>query len=116
MGEWSIADAAVTPFLARAAVSLGHGLGAFDVESGARVWKILQEDPKYARFRKYYADVSSRESFKETFDEVSNAVQLWTNIRIILTLVWKLYIREKYEERATTARAQRSVENEKVVS
>jgi glutathione S-transferase len=68
--EWSIADAAVTPFLARASVALKNDLGAFDEGKGIKVWETLQNDAKYARFGKYFEDVTKRDSFKETFFEV----------------------------------------------
>ncbi|RXW14521.1 hypothetical protein EST38_g11334 [Candolleomyces aberdarensis] len=67
--DWTIADAAITPFLARALVTFKHDIGAYDEGEGKKVWELLQTDSKYARFRKYYADVTSRQSFKETFFE-----------------------------------------------
>ncbi|TFK21492.1 hypothetical protein FA15DRAFT_645501 [Coprinopsis marcescibilis] len=67
--QYTIADAAVTPFLARASVALKHDLGAYPAGEGKAVWETLQNDDKYKRFRQYYADVSSRENFKQTFDE-----------------------------------------------
>jgi glutathione S-transferase len=70
VGEWSIADAAVTPFLARASVALKNDLGAYDQGKGIKLWETLQDDAKYARFRKYFDDVTKRDSFKETFFEV----------------------------------------------
>lgn len=67
VGQWSIADAAVTPFLARAEVALRDGVGKYEESKGKVVWSKLETDPKYARFRKYLADVKGRDSFKETF-------------------------------------------------
>jgi glutathione S-transferase len=69
--EWSLADAAVTPFLARAFTSLKHDIGAYDAGQGKAVWERIQNEPKYERLRKYYALVTSRESFKSTYVEVS---------------------------------------------
>jgi len=71
VGEWSIADAAVTPFLARAEVALKNDLGAFDEGAGKKTWETLEADPKFERFRKYFTAVKNRKSFQETFDEVS---------------------------------------------
>ena len=65
--KWSIADAAVTPFFARAEVLLKNDIGKYEVGKGKAVWAKVEEDPKYARFRKYLADVKGRDSFKETF-------------------------------------------------
>lgn len=71
--EWTIADAAITPFLARALTTFKHDIGGYDEGEGKKLWELLQKDNKYARFRKYYDDVTSRQSFKETFFEVSHA-------------------------------------------
>ncbi|CAA7257398.1 unnamed protein product [Cyclocybe aegerita] len=73
VGEWTIADAAVTPFFARAEVALKNDVGKYAEGQGKAVWTKLESDPKFARFRKYLADVKSRASFKETFDEASKA-------------------------------------------
>jgi glutathione S-transferase len=70
IGKWSIADAAVTPFFARAEVLLKNDIGKYDVGKGKAVWAKVEEDSKYARFRKYLADVKERDSFKETFHPV----------------------------------------------
>jgi len=67
IGKWSIADAAVTPFLARAELLLKNDIGRYEEGKGKAVWATLETDPKYARFRKYFADVKARDSFKETF-------------------------------------------------
>jgi glutathione S-transferase len=71
VGKWSIADAAVTPFLARAEVALKDDIGKYEEGKGKAIWAKLETDPKYARFRKYFADVKARDSFKETFYAVS---------------------------------------------
>ncbi|KAF8191244.1 hypothetical protein BJ912DRAFT_1022104 [Pholiota molesta] len=67
VGQWSIADAAVTPFFARAEVSLKNDIGVYEEGKGKATWETLETDPKYARFRKYFNDVKNRDSFKETF-------------------------------------------------
>lgn len=70
VGEWSIADAAVTPFFARAEVAFKNDLGQYEEGKGKATWVKLETDEKYARFRKYFADLKSRESFKKTFHPV----------------------------------------------
>ncbi|KAF8970333.1 hypothetical protein BDZ97DRAFT_1790890 [Flammula alnicola] len=51
VGQWSIADAAVTPFFARAEVSLTNDIGLYEEGKGKATWAKLESDPKYARFR-----------------------------------------------------------------
>ena len=70
VGEWSIADAAVTPFFARAEVAFKNEIGKYEEGKGKATWAKHETDEKYARFRKYFADLKSRESFKETFHPV----------------------------------------------
>lgn len=70
VGEWSIADAAVTPFFARAEVAFKNDVGKYEEGKGKATWAKVETDEKYARFRKYFADLKSRESFKETFHPV----------------------------------------------
>lgn len=77
----------MTPFIARAFVSLKNDAGAYAEGSGKKLYETLQSDPKYARLRQYYADVSGRDSFKETFFED--------------------YLAERYIERAGTLRAEK---------
>jgi len=67
IGEWSIADAAVTPFLARAEISFTNDLGKFEAGKGKATWTKLETEPQYERFRKYLADVKGRKSFQATF-------------------------------------------------
>jgi len=70
VGEWSIADAAVTPFFARAELAFTNDYGKYEEGKGQAVWEKLQTDEKYARFCKYYRDLKSRPSFNETFYSV----------------------------------------------
>uniref|UniRef100_A0A8H7XIM3 GST N-terminal domain-containing protein n=1 Tax=Psilocybe cubensis TaxID=181762 RepID=A0A8H7XIM3_PSICU len=67
VGEWSIADAAVLPFFARAEVTIGNDIGKFEEGKGKATWAKIENDEKYARFKKYFNDLKSRDSFKETF-------------------------------------------------
>ncbi|KAI0765393.1 hypothetical protein C8Q74DRAFT_1050999 [Fomes fomentarius] len=68
VGEYSLADIAVTPFLARGRISLANDIGAFPVGEGKKVWETITTG-KFARFGTYIDDLFSRESFKATFDE-----------------------------------------------
>ena len=70
IGEWSIADAAITPFFARAEQVFKNDIGKFEEGKGKAAWAKLENDEKYARFRKYYSDIKNRDSFKETFHAV----------------------------------------------
>jgi glutathione S-transferase len=72
--EWSLADAAVTPFLARAFTSLKHDIGGYDEGLGKAVYDKIQNEPKYDRLKKYFALVTSRDSFKSTYFEVCFAL------------------------------------------
>lgn len=65
---FTIADAAILPFLARGQVAFENDLGKFADGEGKKVWATLQTDPKYARFWKYFQDLTARDSFKQTFD------------------------------------------------
>jgi glutathione S-transferase len=72
VGNWSIADAAVTPFFARAEVVFKNDIGVYEEGKGKAAWAKLENDEKYARFRKYFNDIKARDSFKETFHPVSD--------------------------------------------
>lgn len=81
VGQWSIADAIAAPFLAQVVHSLkndrlGFNTSRYESGSGIKVWEVIRENDKYARFKKYYVDLTSRESFKQTIHfEVSVAVK-----------------------------------------
>ncbi|KAF5380179.1 hypothetical protein D9615_006210 [Tricholomella constricta] len=88
--EFSIADAALVPFLARAEVILKNDCGAFDEGTGLEAYETLSSDPKFARYRKYFGDIKARESFKKTFQGE--------------------LIRSKFTEKTTPIRAQRKAQ------
>ncbi|TBU28315.1 glutathione S-transferase C-terminal-like protein [Dichomitus squalens] len=70
VGEYSLADIAITPFLARARVALSNDLGAYPQGEGPKVLEALtNKQGKFPRFAKYFEDLLARESFKATFDE-----------------------------------------------
>jgi glutathione S-transferase len=70
--EFTIADAAILPFLARGEVALSNDIGKYPEGEGHKAYQKLSSDPEYARFWKYFNDLKDRESFKKTFDPVSN--------------------------------------------
>ncbi|KAI0777796.1 hypothetical protein BD413DRAFT_602079 [Trametes elegans] len=86
VGQYSIADVAITPFLARARVALINDLGGYPEGEGPKVLEALSSGiGRFARFGKYFTDLLSRESFKATFDEA--------------------YITERYKARFANARS-----------
>ena len=75
VGEYSIADIAITPFLARARLTYLNDIGAWPVGEGPKIWKTITTG-RFARLAKYTDDLLARESFKATWDEVRLFVQL----------------------------------------
>lgn len=69
VGDWSIADAALVPFIARAFVGLKNDLGAYPVGEGPKALDAIYSSPKLKRFRQYWKEASSRPAFTATFDE-----------------------------------------------
>ncbi|KAI0027541.1 hypothetical protein K488DRAFT_81085 [Vararia minispora EC-137] len=69
VGNWSIADAAIAPFIGRLELALRNDVGKYAPEDGKKVYAELFQSPRFARLQKYWQDVSSRESWKSTFDE-----------------------------------------------
>ena len=70
VGEWSIADAAVAPFLGRAEVALQGDLGSWEKGVGPETYKEVFESERFARIVKYWRDNEARESWKKTWNEV----------------------------------------------
>ncbi|KAA1478693.1 glutathione S-transferase [Dentipellis sp. KUC8613] len=69
--EFSIADAAIAPFIGRADVFFGNDLGRYPVGEGLKIHKQLFESPEFARLQQYWKDISARPSFKATYDAVT---------------------------------------------
>ena len=71
IGEFSLADIAVAPFLARILLNLENDLGGFPEGKGEGE-KILNliRSPKLARFQEYTNAVLARPSVASTFDKV----------------------------------------------
>ncbi|KAL6302571.1 glutathione S-transferase C-terminal-like protein [Sparassis latifolia] len=70
IGQYSIADIAITPFLARAELLLRHAIGAYSAEEAKKVYETVWLSPKFSRLQKYWNDVKARPNFKASFDEV----------------------------------------------
>ena len=69
VGKWSIADAAIAPFLTRLVMALKHNLGTFTPEAAKQGLEAFGS-PKFARLRQYYKDLVGRPSMAKTWDEV----------------------------------------------
>ncbi|EIW57659.1 thioredoxin-like protein [Trametes versicolor FP-101664 SS1] len=77
-GEWSIAEAAVAPFITRLFLFVRVGLGSYTEEN----WLMLRdalEGERFARIRKYVQDIHERPSFKKTWGDDARQVELWKN-------------------------------------
>ncbi|KAH9033157.1 glutathione S-transferase [Lactarius deliciosus] len=66
--HFTIADAALAPFLGRWELHLPNGVGKFAEGAAPRVYEELFQSERFGRLQKYFANVSSRESFKSSFD------------------------------------------------
>ena len=73
IGEFSAADIAIAPFLARMRITFLNDLGPYPVGEGPKIYAEITGS-RFARFTKYQEDLFARESFKATFDEVRNLV------------------------------------------
>jgi glutathione S-transferase len=68
--HFTIADAALAPFLGRWELLLRHDVGKFAEGTGPRVHAVLFQSERFSRLQKYVANISSRQSFKNSFDPV----------------------------------------------
>jgi glutathione S-transferase len=66
--DFTIADISVAPFFGRMNISLEDG---YMGEEGKKGYERLKGEKKYEKIWKYIENVTGRESFKDTFDEVS---------------------------------------------
>ena len=69
VGEFSAADIAIAPFLARMRITFLNDLGAYPEGEGPKIYAEITGS-RFARLAKYQEDLFARESFKATFDEV----------------------------------------------
>ncbi|KAJ7107400.1 glutathione S-transferase, partial [Mycena epipterygia] len=67
--DYTAADIAITPFLARLEVALRNDIGAYKEGEGAKAAEYLFSGEGFKRLVKYYEMIKARESFKATFDE-----------------------------------------------
>ncbi len=70
--EFTIADAAIAPFLARIVTTLGNDIGVFTEGEGKKAYEVIWKSPKFAKLQKYYANLTARSSFRDTWDEASH--------------------------------------------
>ncbi|KAJ7154518.1 glutathione S-transferase [Mycena filopes] len=66
--EYTAADIAITPFLARMEVWLTNDIGAYKEGEGVKASEYFFKGGRFARLVKYWEDIKARESFKKTFD------------------------------------------------
>ncbi|KAI9439575.1 glutathione S-transferase [Lactarius indigo] len=66
--HFTIADAAIAPFLGRWELYFRNDLGKFEEGAGLRVYEELFRSERFRRFQKYFANITSRESFKNSFN------------------------------------------------
>ena len=68
--HFTIADATLASFLGCWELSLRNDVGKFAEGTGPRLHQELFRSEHFARLQKYYENISSRESFKNSFDSV----------------------------------------------
>ncbi|TCD64601.1 hypothetical protein EIP91_003866 [Steccherinum ochraceum] len=68
VGEYSIADAAIIPFISRLFVGLENDLGLYAIGEGPKTLELIKTSPELKRIQQYIQDVTSRTSFVSTFD------------------------------------------------
>ncbi|KAJ7106229.1 glutathione S-transferase [Mycena epipterygia] len=66
--EYTAADIAITPFLARLEVALKNDIGAYKEGEGKKAAEYFFAGERFKRFVKYFEAIKARESFKATFD------------------------------------------------
>jgi glutathione S-transferase len=72
--RFTIADAAIAPFLGRWELLFRHDVGRFAEGMGTRVHEVLFRSERFARLQKYFAKCSSRRSFEDSFHPVRPSV------------------------------------------
>ncbi|KAH8991240.1 glutathione S-transferase [Lactarius akahatsu] len=66
--HFTIADAALAPFLGRSELYFRNDFGRYGEGAGPPVYEELFRSERFERLQKYFANISSRESFKNSFD------------------------------------------------
>ena len=82
VGQWSIADMAVAPSLARIYMFLAHDMGKNSLEDGRAALAELREGSRFARLRRYVEDVQARPSFRATWDE-GTQLGIWKQVKMM---------------------------------
>ncbi|KAI0775108.1 thioredoxin-like protein [Trametes elegans] len=77
-GEWSIADAAIAPFITRLLLFVRSGLGAYTEENWQKLRDALESE-RLARMMRYIRDIHERPSFKKTWGSDELQIELWKN-------------------------------------
>jgi glutathione S-transferase len=87
--HFTIADAAFAPFVGFWELCFRHDFGKFPAGTGPRLYQELFESDRFAPLQKYYANISSRESFKNIFKAVRLACMLvWWVLRLTDWFFW----------------------------
>lgn len=73
---FTIADIAVVVLLCRLEIIFAHDLGKLPVGEAPKIYNALRNEPKYAKYRRYYDVLKKRESFKKTFAQEQAEVGL----------------------------------------
>jgi len=66
--RFTIADAMIAPAIGRWSLYFQNDIGKYAEGTGLRLYQELFQSERFARLQKYYANISSRESFKNSFD------------------------------------------------
>lgn len=65
--RFTIADAAIAPFLGRWELLFRNDVGRWAKGAGPRVHEVLFQSERFGRLQEYFAKISSRQSFKNSF-------------------------------------------------
>lgn len=76
IGQWSIADAAIQPFLGRIELYLRSDVGKFAEGEGPKLYKEIFESERFARVAKYINELLARDGWKKTWDEVRSLLAI----------------------------------------
>ncbi|KAF7292038.1 Glutathione S-transferase [Mycena indigotica] len=90
--DFTAADIAIAPFLARLEVMLRHDIGAYPAGEGTKAAEYFFDGGRFTKLLRYYDAIKARESLKNTFDAE--------------------YIRTKYTARFIPIRAKLQAERE----
>jgi len=66
--HFTIADAALAPFVGRWELNLRNDVGKYAEGTGPRIHELLFRSERFARLQKFYDNITSRQSYKTSFD------------------------------------------------